>query len=80
MKKLITNPKLSIPSNKGYLAGYLISYFALINMGNNSNTCQDPDKVIFHFLSYKLTDHEKKLLDIPNFWSSLKCCLDILIA
>ena len=31
-------------------------------MGSNSNTCQDPDKVIFHFLSYKLSDHEKIVL------------------
>ena len=28
-------------------------------MGNNSGTCQDPDKVIFNFSSYNLSDHEK---------------------
>ena len=31
----------------------------LRNMGNNSDTCQDPDKVIFNFSSYNLSDHEK---------------------
>ena len=30
-------------------------------MGNNSYTCQDPDKVIFNFSSYNLSDHEKIL-------------------
>ena len=30
----------------------------LRNMGNNSDTCQDPDKVIFNFLGYNLSDHE----------------------
>ena len=45
----------------------------LRNMGNNSYTCQDPDKVIFNFSSYNLSDHEKilpfhqKLLNIQNF-------------
>ena len=34
----------------------------LINMGNNSDTCQDPDKVIFNFSSYNLSDHEKIVL------------------
>ena len=31
-------------------------------MGNNSDTCQDPDKVIFNFSSYNLSDHEKIVL------------------
>ena len=31
----------------------------LRNMGNNSDTCQDPDKVIFNFSSYNLSDHKK---------------------
>ena len=34
----------------------------LRNMGNNSETCQDPDKVIFNFSSYNLSDHEKIVL------------------
>ena len=34
----------------------------LRNMGNNSDTCQDPDKVIFNFSSYNLSDHEKIVL------------------
>ena len=29
------------------------------NMASNSDTCQDPDKVIFNFSSYNLSDHEK---------------------
>ena len=33
-----------------------------INMGNNSDTCQDPDKGIFNFSSYNLSDHEKIVL------------------
>ena len=28
-------------------------------MGSNSDTCQGPDKVIFNFSSYNLSDHEK---------------------
>ena len=36
--------------------------FLLINMGNNSDTCQDPDKVIFNFSSYNLSYHEKIVL------------------
>ena len=31
-------------------------------MGNNSDTCQDPDKVVFNFSSYNLKDHEKIVL------------------
>ena len=34
----------------------------LRNMGNNCDTCQDPDKVIFNFSSYNLSDHEKIVL------------------
>ena len=34
----------------------------LRNMGNNSYTCQDPDKVIFNFSSYNLSYHEKIVL------------------
>ena len=34
----------------------------LRNMGNNSDTCQDPGKVIFNFSSYNLSDHEKIVL------------------
>ena len=34
----------------------------LRNMGNNSDTCQDLDKVIFNFSSYNLSDHEKTVL------------------
>ena len=34
----------------------------LRNMGNNSDTCQDSDKVIFNFSSYNLSDHEKIVL------------------
>ena len=34
----------------------------LKNMGKNSDTCQDPDKVIFNFSSYNLNDHEKLVL------------------
>ena len=32
------------------------------NMGNSSDTRQDPDKVIFNFSSYNLSDHEKIVL------------------
>ena len=32
------------------------------SMGENSDTCQGPDKVIFHFSSYNLNDHEKSVL------------------
>ena len=32
------------------------------NMGKNSDTCQDPDKVIFNFSSYNFSDHEKSVL------------------
>ena len=32
------------------------------NMGNNSDTCQDSNKVIFNFSSYNLSDHEKIVL------------------
>ena len=32
------------------------------NMGNNSDTCQDPDKVTFNFSSYNLYHHEKIVL------------------
>ena len=32
------------------------------NIGKNSDTCQDPDKVIFNFSSYNLNDHEKLVL------------------
>ena len=31
-------------------------------MGNSSDTCQDPDKVIFNFSRYNLSDHEKIVL------------------
>ena len=31
--------------------------FLLRDMGNNSDTCQDPDKVVFNFSSYNLGDH-----------------------
>ena len=31
-------------------------------MGKNSDTCQDPDKIIFNFLSCDLNDHEKSVL------------------
>ena len=31
-------------------------------MGNNSDTCQDSNKVIFNFSSYNLSDHEKIVL------------------
>ena len=31
-------------------------------MGNNSDTCQDPDKGIFNFSSYNLSDHKKIVL------------------
>ena len=34
----------------------------LRNLGNNSDTCQDPGKVIFNFSSYNLSDHEKIVL------------------
>ena len=34
----------------------------LRNMGNNSDTCQDPYKIIFNFSSYNLSDHEKIVL------------------
>ena len=34
----------------------------LKNMGKNSDTCQDPDKVIFNFSSYNLNDHKKLVL------------------
>ena len=34
----------------------------LKNIGKNSDTCQDPDKVIFNFSSYNLNDHEKLVL------------------
>ena len=37
-------------------------------MGKNSDTCQDPDKVIFNFSSYNLNDHEKSVLcKVINF-------------
>ena len=40
----------------------------LKNMGKNSDTCQDPDKVIFNFSSYNLNDHEKSVLcKVINF-------------
>ena len=31
-------------------------------MGKHSDTCQDPDKVIFNFSRYNLNDHEKSVL------------------
>ena len=31
----------------------------LKNIGKNSDTCQNLDKVIFNFSSYNLNDHEK---------------------
>ena len=31
-------------------------------MGKNSDTCQDPDKVILNLSSYNLNDHEKSVL------------------
>ena len=31
-------------------------------MGNNSDMCQDPDKVIFNFLSYNFSDNAKIVL------------------
>ena len=31
-------------------------------MGNNSDTCQDHDKVTFNFSSYNLSDHKKIVL------------------
>ena len=31
------------------------------NMGKNSDTCQDPDKVILNFSSYNLNYHEKSV-------------------
>ena len=31
-------------------------------MGTNSDMCQDPDKVIFNFLSYNLNDNAKIVL------------------
>ena len=34
----------------------------LKNMGKNFNTYEDPGKVIFNFLCYKLIDHEKSVL------------------
>ena len=34
----------------------------LKNIGKNSDTCQDPDKVIFNFSSYNLNNHEKPVL------------------
>ena len=34
----------------------------LRNMGNNSDIFQDPDKVIFNFPSYNLSDHEELVL------------------
>ena len=34
----------------------------LKNIGKNSDTCQDPDKVIFNFSSYNLNDHKKLVL------------------
>ena len=34
----------------------------LRNMGNNSDTWQDPDKVIFNFSTYNLSDHENIVL------------------
>ena len=37
-------------------------YLLLRNMGNNSDTCQDPDKVIFNVSSYTLSDHQKIVL------------------
>ena len=35
---------------------------AIRNMGNNPDTCQDPDKVIFNFSNGNLSDHEKIVL------------------
>ena len=34
----------------------------LKNMSKNSNTCYNPDKVLFNFSSYSLNDHEKSVL------------------
>ena len=34
----------------------------LKNIGKTFDTCQDPDKVIFNFSSYNLSDHEKSVL------------------
>ena len=34
----------------------------LRNMGDNPDTCQDPDKVIFNFSNCNLSDHEKIVL------------------
>ena len=31
------------------------------DIGKNSDTCQDPHKVIFNFSSYSLNDHEKSV-------------------
>ena len=31
----------------------------LRNMGNSSDTCLDPDKVLFNVLSYNFNNHEK---------------------
>ena len=31
-------------------------------MGDNSETCQDPDKILFSFSSYNLSDQEKIVL------------------
>ena len=39
----------------------------LRNMWNNSDTCQDPDKVIFNFSSYSLSDYEKKTMSFIRF-------------
>ena len=39
----------------------------LRNLGNNSYTCQGPDKVTFNFSSYSLSDYEKKNYVIHSF-------------
>ena len=45
-----------------------VSKLLLKNMGKTSGTCQDPDKVIFNFLSYNLLDHEKpKAIEYSGF-------------
>ena len=65
----------------------------LRNMKNNCDTCQDPDKVIFNFSSYNLSDHEKlvrskglrfaispKTIEYSELLVPFKCYLEILTA
>ena len=48
---LISNNKKKLKKRKETQDKKLCN-LALKNMGKNSDTCQDPDQVIFHFSSY----------------------------